>query len=85
MPVHHVGDVAGWLCLKSPEMLLDRDSTVRGSGCVKTFEPHTPREYRTLNLDPPATAGGTDPVQVKVVTFEAKPSRLTSARFRLRL
>jgi hypothetical protein len=64
---------------------LDRVSTVRGSGWVKTFEPQNPREYRTLNIDPPATAGGTDPVQVQVVTFEAKPSRLTSARFRLRL
>jgi hypothetical protein len=44
-------------------MLLDRVSTVRGSGWVKTFEPQNPREYRTLNIDPPATAGGTDPVQ----------------------
>jgi hypothetical protein len=44
MPVHHVGDVAGWLCLKSPEMLLDRVSTVRGRGWVKTFEPQNPCE-----------------------------------------
>jgi hypothetical protein len=43
------------------------------AGGVKTFEPQNPREYRTLNIDPPATAGGTDPVQVQVVTFEAKP------------
>jgi hypothetical protein len=43
MPVHHVGDVAGWLCLKSPEMLLDRVSTGRGSGWVKNFETQNPR------------------------------------------
>jgi hypothetical protein len=43
------------------------------AGGVKTVEPQNPREYRTLNIDPPATAGGTDPVQVQVVTFEAKP------------
>jgi hypothetical protein len=37
MPVHHVGDVAGWLCLKSPEMLLDRVSTSAVAGGSKPF------------------------------------------------
>jgi hypothetical protein len=54
------------------KMHLDRVSTVRGSGWVKTFDPKIHSEYRTLDIDPPATAGGTDPVQVQVVTFEAK-------------
>jgi hypothetical protein len=57
-------------------MLLDRVSTVRGSGWGQTVEPQNPRLYRTLNIDPPATAGGTDPVQVQVVTFEAKPTSI---------
>jgi hypothetical protein len=43
------------------------------AGGVKTFEPQNPREYRTLNIDPPATADGTDPVQEHFWTFEAKP------------
>jgi hypothetical protein len=39
MPVHHVGDVAGWLCLKSPEMLLDRVSTSAVAGGSKPSNP----------------------------------------------
>ena len=31
-----------------------------------------------LIIDPPATAGGTDLLQVRLLTFEAKPSRINS-------
>jgi hypothetical protein len=31
------------------------------------------KEYRRLIIDPPATAGGADRFQVRVLTFEAKP------------
>jgi hypothetical protein len=29
-------------------------------------------QYRGFIVDPPATAGGTDPVQVRLLTIEAK-------------
>ena len=30
-----------------------------------------------LIIDPPATAGGTDLLQVRLLTFEAKPKRIS--------
>jgi len=54
--------------------MLDRVSTVRGSGWV---QPNTQNhlDNRMLIVDPSATADGTDPIQVQRLTFEAKPHR----------
>ena len=56
------------------EIALDTVSTTCGSGWVRSCA-----ATEILNTDvkaahPPATAGGTDCVQQRILTFEAKPS-----------
>ena len=47
---------------QSQALYLDRVSTARGSGWVNQSDSNQ-QQYRMLSFDPPATAGGTDPVQ----------------------
>ena len=61
----------GGPCLKSLYSSLDTVSTTRGVG--QAYEFKSISKIARLMSNPPATAGGTDCIQQRCSTFEARP------------